>query len=200
MKYEVGDWVEVRSKAEILATLDKQGRLEELPFMPQMFEYCGQRFKVYKRAHKTCDTVYPIRGRRVLDTVHLDLRCDGVAYGGCQAACLIFWKTSWLKPVDDVRKSGGQSSTREQLYSIRSVGTTEADVTAGRFAGDPNDIDGPRYTCQATQLPVFTTELEWWEVRQYFEDFTSGNTTIGQMFRGFMYVACYNLIEAGIGV
>ena len=28
--------------------------------MPQMFEYCGKRFKVYKRAHKTCDTVNPI--------------------------------------------------------------------------------------------------------------------------------------------
>ena len=25
--------------------------------MPQMFRYCGQRFQVYKRAHKTCDTV-----------------------------------------------------------------------------------------------------------------------------------------------
>ena len=53
----VGDWVEVRSKEEILSTLDQNGRLEGLPFMPQMFRYCGQRFQVYKRAHKTCDTV-----------------------------------------------------------------------------------------------------------------------------------------------
>ena len=52
-----GDWVEVRSKEEILETLDKNGRLDGLPFMPQMFKYCGQRFQVYKRAHKTCDTV-----------------------------------------------------------------------------------------------------------------------------------------------
>jgi hypothetical protein len=29
-----GDWVEVRSKQEILRTLDKGGRLEGLPFMP----------------------------------------------------------------------------------------------------------------------------------------------------------------------
>ena len=49
--------MEVRSKEEILRTLDKSGRLEGLPFMPQMFQYCGQRFQVYKRAHKTCDTV-----------------------------------------------------------------------------------------------------------------------------------------------
>jgi hypothetical protein len=57
MKPRAGDWVEVRSKEEILKTLDKNGRLEELPFMPQMFDYCGQRFRVYKRARKTCDTV-----------------------------------------------------------------------------------------------------------------------------------------------
>ena len=52
-----GEWVEVLSKEEILRTLDQNGRLEDLPFMPQMFRYCGQRFQVYKRAHKTCDTV-----------------------------------------------------------------------------------------------------------------------------------------------
>ena len=73
-----------------------------MPFMPQMFQYCGKRLKVYKRAHKTCDTIaikwdYP--GRKVADGVHLNLRCDGQAYGGCQAACLLFWKEQWLKPV-----------------------------------------------------------------------------------------------------
>ena len=54
-RLRAGDWVEVRSKDEILQTLDKNGRLDEMPFMPQMFQYCGMRFKVRKRAHKTCD-------------------------------------------------------------------------------------------------------------------------------------------------
>ena len=96
-----GDWVEVRSKDEILATLDPNGRLDAMPFMPQMFNYCGQRFRVFKSAYKTCDTVSGDYGGRGLpDAVHLDLRCDGQAYGGCQAGCLIFWKNAWLKPVD----------------------------------------------------------------------------------------------------
>ena len=56
-KLRVGDWVEVRAKDQILRTLDKRGRLEGMPFMPQMFQYCGKRFKVFKRAHKTCDTI-----------------------------------------------------------------------------------------------------------------------------------------------
>jgi hypothetical protein len=37
-----GDRVEVRSKENFLSTLDKQSRLERLPFMPQMFHCCSQ--------------------------------------------------------------------------------------------------------------------------------------------------------------
>src|SRR5271166_6099637 len=98
-KLKAGDWVEVRSKHEILSTLDSDGRLDGMPFMPEMFAFCNKRFQVYKRAHKTCDTVFPVRGRRVSEAVHLDTRCDGSAHGGCQASCLIFWKDAWLRPV-----------------------------------------------------------------------------------------------------
>src|SRR5262249_52779677 len=103
-----GEWVEVRSKDEILRTLDNKARLDELPFMPQMFQYCGQRFRVFKRAHKTCDTVNDYKGRHMEAAVHLEgIRCDGLAYGGCEAGCLIFWKEAWLKKVPD----GGPGST-----------------------------------------------------------------------------------------
>src|SRR6267142_1519493 len=45
-----GHWVEVRSADEILATLDDRGALDALPFMPEMLQYCGKRFRVFKRA------------------------------------------------------------------------------------------------------------------------------------------------------
>src|SRR5262249_30747550 len=61
--FVVGDWVEVRSKDEILRTLDKNGQLDGLPFMPEMFKFCGRQLRVYKRAHKTCDTVHEYKGR-----------------------------------------------------------------------------------------------------------------------------------------
>ena len=64
MALRAGDWIEVKSKDEILATLDKNGRLEQMPFMPQMFQYCGRRFMVQKSAHKTCDPVYTMTARR----------------------------------------------------------------------------------------------------------------------------------------
>ena len=97
----VGDWVEVRSKAEILATLDKNGRFEGMPFMPQMLQYCGKRFQVSKSAHKACDTATFSGGAfAVKDVVHLEnLRCTGADYDGCQSACLFYFKHAWLKPV-----------------------------------------------------------------------------------------------------
>ena len=95
------DWVQVRSKEEILSTLDQNGRLEQMPFMPEMFQFCGKTFRVGKRAHKTCDPVNGLQSRRLPDAVHLEgLRCDGSAHAGCQAGCLIFWKEAWIKSVD----------------------------------------------------------------------------------------------------
>ena len=90
MKLRAGDWVRVRSHEEILATLDERGCLEELPFIPQMLRYCGQRFQVSKRAHKLCDTVHGTGARGLTASVFLDdLRCDGQVYGGCEMECLI---------------------------------------------------------------------------------------------------------------
>ena len=40
---KAGEWVQVRSKEEILATLDANGRLDEMPFMPEMLKFCGAR-------------------------------------------------------------------------------------------------------------------------------------------------------------
>ena len=100
MVLHAGDWVEVRSKEEILKTLDRNGRLENMPFMPEMLAYCGKRLPVFKRVHKSCDTINPTSKRSLVDTVLLgNIRCNGAAHGGCQAQCSVFWKEAWLKPV-----------------------------------------------------------------------------------------------------
>src|SRR5262245_55265583 len=94
------DWVIVRSKEEILSTLDKNGRLEELPFMPQMFQFCGQRLQVYRHVHKLCGAGR-LQGNRMFNTVNLkSVRCDGQAYGGCETQCMILWKEAWLKRAE----------------------------------------------------------------------------------------------------
>jgi hypothetical protein len=96
LNLRAGELVEVRSEEEILATLDDTGALDSLPFMPEMLEYCGQQFTVYKVANKLCDTMSRSGMRRMHDAVHLaGVRCDGQAHGGCRTACLIYWKEAW---------------------------------------------------------------------------------------------------------
>ncbi len=189
-----GDWVEVRSKAEILRTLDRGGRRDGMPFMPEMFAYCGQKFRVYRRAHKACDTVFPVQTRRVPNAVHLETRCNGSAHGGCQARCLIFWNEAWLRPVS------GRESTVAPSVEEGASAMTEADVQAATLApGTPTDR--PVYSCQATQLPYATSKLAWWDLRQYVEDYTSGNTTLWQIACGTVYslVARFAKVPFGVG-
>ena len=197
-----GDWVEVRSRDEILATLDKDGRLDGMPFMPEMFAFCGKRFRVYKRAHKTCDTVYDYKGRKMADAVHLEgTRCDGGSHGRCEAACPIFWKTAWLQPLDP--SGAGSPAPREDYRSgreERNGSCTEADVMAGTLR--PVGDDGvPAYVCQATQVPAATEPLGAWAWRQYVEDYTSGNVTLGRIAKTFAYMAYrHGLVNLGIGI
>ena len=191
-KLKVGEWVEVRSKDEILKTLDSQGQLDGMPFMPEMFAFCGQSFQVYKRAHKTCDTVFPIRGRRVHNAVHLQTRCDGQAHDGCEAECLLFWKEAWLKPLN------ADTPAQDQHSLTTITGATEAIVYAHTKSVDNTGV--PRYSCQATRLPEATTHLDWWDLRQYLEDYQSGNVGLWRIICGCIYSLYYNLSQAGIGV
>ena len=199
----VGDWVEVRSRTEILKTLDNNGQLDGMPFMPEMFAFCGKRFQVYKRAHKTCDTVFPVRGRRVHQAVHLDTRCDGSAHDGCQASCLIFWKEAWLRPLG---KNPSKATTflhevsAEQEAVLSSSGGCSEHQVWERARTVPAAGEEPSYVCQATQLPYATTDLEWWDIRQYVEDYRSGNVGLWRLVCGGIYFLYYWLTEAGIGV
>lgn len=199
-KLRVNDWVEVKSKEEILETLDKNGQLDGMPFMPEMFAFCGQRLQVQKRAHKTCDTVFPTRSRRISNAVHLQTRCDGSAHGGCQAACLIFWKEAWLKRANDKESlTGSSDATNHQASPHLNGGCSERDVLAGTRASGQQDEQDPAYVCQATRLPYYTTPLAWWDLRQYLEDYTSGNIGLGKLLRGLVYASYTTVSQAGIG-
>jgi hypothetical protein len=194
----VGDWVEVRSKAEILATLDGNGCVDGMPFMPEMFAFCGRRMQVWKSAHKTCDTVFPVRSRRLDRTVHLQTRCDGSAHGGCQAGCLLFWNEAWLRPT--AAPSGSEARVvfvgRDEAQPV-GTGCLEADVIrATRSAGD----DEPTYVCQATRLPYATRDLSPLDPRQYVRDLTSGNVGLGAWLRGICYITYYRLVNLGVGL
>ena len=173
--FEAGDWVEVRSKEEILSTLDERGCLDGMPFMPEMLKYCGKRFQVSKRAHKTCD--YKARGRRLKDCIHLEnLRCDGSAHGGCDAACLTFWKTAWVKSVEGPVEASDNGSENPNS------GLSEEELHATTRTRDDD-----AYVCQATELPNASQPLKWWEPSQYVEDYRSGNVGPWRLIRDPLY-------------
>jgi hypothetical protein len=182
-----GDLVEVRSREEILSTLDAKGCLEALPFMPEMLEHCGKRFRVYRSAHKTCDTISGTGGRRMADAVHLEgLRCDGAAHGGCQAACLLFWKEAWLKRVPERSRTllpfpGRRSAPRA------SECTKEGLEVATQRARRQDEGSEPIYVCQATELVRATSYLPWWDPRQYLCDLLSGNATFSELAAGLYF-------------
>src|SRR5262245_52368222 len=189
-----GDWVEVRSPAEILATLDAQGCLDRLPFMPEMLAYCGKRFRVHKRADKTCDLSSEQWGlRRMTDTVFLALlRCTGEAHGGCQAGCSLFWKEAWLKRVSADNVTPGHSPSRP-APSGEAAGAASDPAPGSAQTGGPclkiTDLDqleqttrrnspaGAKdtwYRCQATEVGRATARLPWWDIRQYRCDIHNG--------------------------
>jgi len=188
MSFRVGEWIEIRSKEEILATLDKTGRLEGMPFMPEMFQFCGQKFEVYRSAHKTCEFVYTVQSRAVPRTVHLDLRCDGAFHGGCQHACLLYWKKAWLKAPHAL------SDDRDVRGIASGNACTEADVHAA--ARSMNEHNEAIYACQGTETLRFSSPLAWWDMRQYIRDYSSGNVDLRTLFNGTAYGTFTSLVGA----
>ena len=96
-----GDMVRVRTAEEILATLDDEGTVEGIPFMPEMIPHVDRHYRVSKRIEKICWFTAESSSRRLPGTLFLeDLRCDGSAHGGCQAECRIYWKEAWVERVE----------------------------------------------------------------------------------------------------
>ena len=160
--------MEVRPLDEILGTLDGEGRFESLPFMPEMIPFCGQRLRIVKSAHKTCDPTGATDLRRMKDAVHLETRCDGSRHGGCQAGCLFFWKTAWLsKPGSKQANAARPACDEAALERATRVGNEDEAV----------------YRCQATEIVRATTRLSPSEPLQYVRDIASRNVTLAEFLR-----------------
>ena len=191
-----GDLVEVRSEEEILRTLDSRGALDALPFMPEMLRFSGQRFRVYKSAHKACDTIDWGIPRRMESAVHLEgLRCDGSAHGGCQAGCLFYWKTAWLKRVDEA--SNGSKTPLPASDAADSQDSPAACTRETLFEATRGEPDGDEevFACQATELIRATfSAVPWWYPGQYVRDVRSGNASIGSVVRGIV-VGFFNKLQ-----
>jgi len=175
--FRPGDWVEVRPLPEILATLDASGTVEGLPFMPEMVQYCGRRFQVYRRAEKVF-----LDGRntvvRLENAVFLDgIRCDAQSHGGCQMGCLMFWKEAWLRPVDAGK------------ITIAPIAPCSPHVAI------PTMKEG-KYVCQATELASCGPGMPWWDFGQYVRDYVARKMSKREWIGMLASLACDKIRRA----
>lgn len=172
-----GDVVEVRSAREILATLDAEGTLDGLPFMPEMIHHIGRRYTVTRRVDKICNQVDGTGSRRVRDTVFLEeLRCDGSGHGGCQAACRIYWKAAWLRRVDD----------HSEVVEPGTDGVAELTHVAKAATRTVRERDGEQveaWRCQATDTLKFSERLKTSNMQQYWRELRNGNFGLFRFLR-----------------
>ena len=189
-----GDLVEVRPAPEILATLDAEGRLESVPFMPEMLQFVGRRFTVARRVEKICDTITQTGSRRLEGTVYLEnLRCDGTAHDGCQAGCRIYWKEAWLRRV---------ASGSAPAVNGKPDGAAELDGLTRRGARTLRVLDGTTeevWRCQATEALAATEPLKSSNASQYWRELKTRNVGPLHFLRAMAYGAFFELaVRSGL--
>ena len=98
-----GERVQVRSKEEIIATLDKNNKNRGLLFDVEMLPFCGGTYRVLRRVDKIVDE----KTGRMLKMPNPCIILEGVACGGCLSSRRMFcpraiypyWHEIWLKRV-----------------------------------------------------------------------------------------------------
>lgn len=170
-EFAVGDVVEVRSWAEIRATLDEYDCLEGLPFMPEMRAMCGQRARVFRSMHRLFDYRKTRKMRRMPGAVLLvGGVCDGTAHGACDAACHAIWKSAWLRRVEDAPHASSDAAR-----VVRGDSTRDAASSAATVAIDPTGA--PRFVCQLTQLHAASQPVVPWSIAEFLRPLVAGNVT-----------------------
>ncbi|MHB8756367.1 MAG: hypothetical protein ACYC92_15650 [Candidatus Acidiferrales bacterium] len=173
LKLRPNDLVEVKSPDEIASTLDAAGTVDQLPFMREMVEYCGRRFRVSRRVVKVCASGMKsgsvLREFRADDVVLLEgLRCSGADHDGCQKGCVIFWREAWLRKVDDHSSESTIRPTDSKLLLSRLKSLAAPNI----------------YFCQASEILRATKGLTKRErYSKWIDDIRAGNCSPLEMAR-----------------
>jgi hypothetical protein len=99
-----GDWVRVKSKEAIAATLNSEGRLKGLWFDREMLPFCGKTFRVRRRVNRILDE----KTGKVIELKSDCVTLEGVVCAGdwspgrwlCPRAIFPYWRESWLERVE----------------------------------------------------------------------------------------------------
>ena len=98
---QAGDWVRVRSREEIEATLDRWKELKGCAFLEYMWQYCGTTQQVLQPMERFLDErdykVKKVKGLVLLKEVI----CRGTpVFGRCDRCCHLFWRVEWLEKIE----------------------------------------------------------------------------------------------------
>jgi CelD/BcsL family acetyltransferase involved in cellulose biosynthesis len=92
-----GETVRVKSRDEIVATLDSEGRNRGLEFSPEMTAFCGRSLRTQERV-TTIILEQTGERREISDTVILEgSYCDGLERRLCPRKNLFLWREIWLE-------------------------------------------------------------------------------------------------------
>jgi hypothetical protein len=180
-----GDIVVVRRADEIAETLEPDGTLDGLPFMPEMLRFCGQRFEVLYHVVQACvDGAYLgvhtesfVREFRKNDVVILQgVRCSGSEHDACQRGCAIFWKTAWLEKVHGSVQDGS------------GVSASPADAGLGRLPALLRTKAGPNtYFCQSSEFLKATCHMSGRRrISKCWSAVAAGNISVWGMLKRIM--------------
>jgi hypothetical protein len=180
-RLRAGDLVRVRAWREIRQTLDANGTLDALPFMPEMLQFCGQQLRVLNRVvQATIDGAFLVhhaesyvREFRNNDVVTLQsVRCSGAKHDGCQRGCAIFWKEAWLEKIND-----GEGNCIPQQEFVNPVPDDLCSILKTK-------TEPVKYFCQSSEFLKATLHLSNMQrIKKCFSAVAAGNITVWGMLK-----------------
>jgi hypothetical protein len=104
LNLQPGELVEVRSKTEIMTTINAKQKNRGLWFDVEMLPFCNRRFRVLRRVERIVDE----KTGKMLRLPGVCLILDGVTCGGnlsrdrmfCPRAIYPYWREIWLKRAE----------------------------------------------------------------------------------------------------
>ena len=186
-----GELVEVLGEDEILATLDERGELDGLPFMPEMLQFCGRRFRVASRPSSSA-------------TPSTAAACTAWSTPSTSRAC-----AATARPMAAARRpasstgrrhgSGGSTPSRRRPTATAPPRRGPAIpacslpllAQATRKASDP-ETGEEVYACQATELLRAAPErIPPWDIGSTSQDVRSTNAGLLTVLRSVV-VGAFN--------
>jgi hypothetical protein len=127
---QVGEWVIVKSREEIMRTLDTHGRNRGLTFESEMIPYCGKRYRVMRRVERIIDEA---SGRmKELSDVSVILEnviCAAAYRRACPRANYLFWREIWLRRTEShERPSSTPCEAAVSCALAQTTGRVKADA------------------------------------------------------------------------